>query len=105
MQWCNPLILQLEQSGGVGSMPDRRTPPLDRYDKGSQSRLALAIPVLGARSRNFTYGPSHSNRRFSYSENECGSNNILLQFVEFSNVHNCDRSSNAALSNLAYKVV
>ena len=45
------------------------------------------------------------NRPFSSSENECGSNDISLQFVEFSNVHNCDRSSNAILSNLAYKIV
>ena len=48
----------------------------------------------------------HCRRRpFSYSENECGSHDISLQFVEFSNVHNCDRSSNATLSNLAYKIV
>ena len=47
----------------------------------------------------------NANRPFSYSENECGSNDISLQFVEFSNVHNCDRSSNATLSNLAYKIV
>ena len=46
-----------------------------------------------------------ANRPFSYSESECGSNDISLQFVEFSNVHNCDRSSNATLSNLAYKIV
>ena len=45
------------------------------------------------------------NRPFSYSHNECGSNDISSQFVEFSNEHNCDRSSNAALSNLAYKIV
>ena len=45
------------------------------------------------------------NRPFSYSESECGSNDISLQFVEFSNVHNCDRSSNATLSSLAYKIV
>ena len=46
-----------------------------------------------------------SNRPFSYSEKECGSNDISLQFVEFSNVHNCDRSSNAIQSNLANKTV
>ena len=46
-----------------------------------------------------------TNRPFSYSESECGSNDISLQFVEFSNVHNCDRSSNATLSSLAYKIV
>ena len=45
------------------------------------------------------------NRPFSYSENERGSNDISLQFVEVSNVHNCDRSSNATLSNLVYKTV
>ena len=44
-------------------------------------------------------------RPFSYSENECGSNDISLQFVEFSNVDNCDRSFNATLSNLEYKIV
>ena len=46
-----------------------------------------------------------ANRPFSYSENECGSNDISLQFVEFSNVDNCDRSFNATLSNLEYKIV
>ena len=45
------------------------------------------------------------NRPFSYSENECGSNDISLQFVEFSNVDNCDRSVNATLSSLEYKIV
>ena len=45
------------------------------------------------------------NRPFSYFENECGSNDISLQFAEFSNVHNCDRSCNATLSNLVYKFV
>ena len=45
------------------------------------------------------------NRPFSYSHNECRSNDISLQFVEFSNVHNCDRKSHATLSNLAYKIV
>ena len=45
------------------------------------------------------------NRPFSYSENECGSNDTSSQFLEFSNVHNCDRSSNATLSSLAYKIV
>ena len=34
---------------------------------------------------------------------ECGSNDISLQFVEFSNVHNCDRSCNVTRSNLVYK--
>ena len=45
------------------------------------------------------------NRPFSYSEKESGSNDISLHFVEFSNVHNCDRTSNAIQSNLAYKNV
>ena len=39
--WCNPLALQPEQSGGgVGSNPGR-APPLERYDKGSRTRLGL----------------------------------------------------------------
>ena len=46
-----------------------------------------------------------SNRPFSYSKKESGSNDISLQFVEFSNLHNCDRSSNATQLNLAYKIV
>ena len=40
-QWCNPLTLQPEQSGGVGSKPGR-APPLERHDKGSRTRLALS---------------------------------------------------------------
>ena len=32
-QWCNPLTLKSEQSGGVGSNPGR-TPPLERHDRG-----------------------------------------------------------------------
>ena len=47
--------------------------------------------------------PNLVNRPFSYSRKECGSNDISLHFVEFSNVHNYDRSSNATQSNLVYK--
>ena len=36
-----------------------------------------------------------SNIPFSYSEKESQSNNTLLHFVEFSNVHNSDSFSNA----------
>ena len=32
-QWCNPLTLQPEQSGGVRSIPCRAR-PLERHDKG-----------------------------------------------------------------------
>ena len=39
-QWCNPLALQSEQSGGMGLIPGR-APPLECHDKGSQIRLAL----------------------------------------------------------------
>ena len=46
-----------------------------------------------------------SNRPFSYSEKESQSNDTLLHFVEFSNVHNSDRSSNATRSNLVDKKV
>ena len=45
------------------------------------------------------------NRPFSYSGKDSQSNDTLLHFVEFSNVHNSDRSSNATRSNLAYKNV
>ena len=40
-QWYNPLTLQPEQSGGVGSSPGR-TPRLKRHDKGSRTRLAFS---------------------------------------------------------------
>ena len=39
--WCNPLTLQPEQSGGVGSKPSR-VPPLELHEKGSQTHLALS---------------------------------------------------------------
>ena len=45
------------------------------------------------------------NRPFSDSEKESQSNDTLLHFVEVSNVHNSDRSSNAIRSNLVYKNV
>ena len=45
-----------------------------------------------------------SRRSFSYSKKKSGSNDISLRFVEFSNVHNSDGSSNAAQSNLMYKM-
>ena len=38
--WCNPLTLQPEQSGGVGSNPGR-APSLELHDKGSRTRLGL----------------------------------------------------------------
>ena len=46
-----------------------------------------------------------ANRPFSYSEKESQSNNTLLHFIEFSNVHDNDGSSNATRSNLVYKNV
>ena len=45
------------------------------------------------------------NRPFSFSEKECGSNDISSQSVEFSNMQNGDRSSNAIQSNLAHQNV
>ena len=42
---------------------------------------------------------------FSYSGKESESNNVMMQFEEFSNVHNSDETSNATRSNLAYKLV
>ena len=40
-QWCDPLTLQSEQSGGVGSIL-KRAPPLERHDKESRARLKLS---------------------------------------------------------------
>ena len=40
-QWCNPLTLQSEQSGGVGSIPSR-IPTLENHKMGSQTRSALS---------------------------------------------------------------
>ena len=37
-QWCNPLTLQPEHSGGVGSRPGRAS-TLERHDNDSQIRL------------------------------------------------------------------
>ena len=38
----------------------------------------------------------------SCSKKESGSNDILINFVEFLNVHNKDRASNVTQSNLSY---
>ena len=38
-QWYNPLILQPEQSSGVGLSPGR-APPLERRNKGSWTQSA-----------------------------------------------------------------
>ena len=35
------------------------------------------------------------NRPFSYSKKESESNDVMMHFEEFSNVHNSDGSSNA----------
>ena len=45
------------------------------------------------------------NRRFSYSRKASESNDVMMQFEEFSNVHNGVRTSNATQSNLAYKIL
>ena len=42
---------------------------------------------------------------FAILKKECGSNDISLHFIEFSNVHNCDRSSDTIQSNLGYRNV
>ena len=49
--------------------------------------------------RCYKSNESINNRPFSYSEKESQSNDTLLHLVEFSNVHNSDRSSNATRSN------
>ena len=48
---------------------------------------------------------SFPNRPFSYSGKESESSDVMMQFEEFSNVHNSDRTSNATRSNLAYNCI
>ena len=45
------------------------------------------------------------HRSFSYSRKESESNDVMMHFEEFSNVHNNERTSNATRSNLAYEIV
>ena len=46
-QWCYPLALQPEQSGGLGSIASRAL-PLERHGKGSCTQcLPSEIPALG----------------------------------------------------------
>ena len=40
-QWCDPMTLKPEQSGGVGSRCDRAS-PLERHDNGSRTQFALS---------------------------------------------------------------
>ena len=58
----------------------------------------------GLQSLFQNFSMSSVNRTFSYPEKGSQSNDTLLHFVEFSNVHNSDRSSNATRSNLVYKM-
>ena len=53
----------------------------------------------------FSAGSKEAKIPFSYSGKESESNDVMMQFEEFSNVHNSDRTSNATRSNLAYKIV
>ena len=62
-------------------------------------KIKVFIVTLAIKKISLFNGP------FSYSEKESQSNDTLLHFVEFSNVHNCDRSSNATRLNLVYKNV
>ena len=41
----------------------------------------------------------------TYSKKESESNDVVMHFKEFSNVHNSNRSSNATRSNVLYKNV
>ena len=68
-----------------------------------RSRTDILCTAYGYSKLNylFNYLRRGNNGPFSYSENESGSNDISSNFVEFSNVDNCGRSSNATQSNLA----
>ena len=72
------------------------------YSEGAHINM---LQLLLCRNKNLPLEANKIilNRPFSYSEKESQSNDILLQFVEFSNVHN--RSSNATRSNFANKNV
>ena len=56
MQWCNPLTLQPELTGGVGLI-SRTAPSLEHPNKVSwtQYLATFAIPALGAKNHNFTF--------------------------------------------------
>ena len=41
----------------------------------------------------------------AHSKKESESNDVMMHFEEFSNVHNSGRSFNATRSSLAYKIV
>ena len=45
------------------------------------------------------------DRPFSHSKKESESNDVLMPFAEFSNVHNSDGSSSDTQSNVLYKNV
>ena len=53
-QWCNPLTLQPEQSGGVGSIPGR-APPLECRDHGRGSSI-VKVPGDVPPARVYFFG-------------------------------------------------
>ena len=61
----------------------------------------IASCVWCVSRKNCRFCDCMNNRPFSYSEKESQSNDTLLHFVEFSNVHNSGRSPDATRSNLA----
>ena len=72
----------------------------------NKKQRALSFPRVGcAKSIKAPTRLQIDNSPFSYSEKESQSNDTLLRFVEFSNVQNSDRSSNATRSNLVCKNV
>ena len=78
--------------------------PLNRSE-----RISVTVYILDLEKRcNGTHIHeklgSARNRRFSYSGKESESNDVMMQFEEFSNVHNSDRTSNATQSNIVYKI-
>ena len=79
----------------------------DFYVKASScwAGQKIAVHLNSTATRPSSKLTFDSNRPFSYSKKESGSSDISLHFVEFSNVHNTDKSSNATQSNLVYKTV
>ena len=57
VQWCNPLTLKLDWSGGVGLIPSGAPSP-EHLKKKLQTQLGSlfsAIPALGTKTYHFTF--------------------------------------------------
>ena len=72
------------------------------HDKFHSIMFYRHLALIDHVPRNELWGDP--NRPYSYARKESESNDVMMQFEEFSNAHNSDRASNATLSSLAYKI-